>query len=115
MPVAIFMSIWSYHVSLLRLGIEFLFSIIFAAYIISMAAHWPCPPFRDDWYGSPLIVLAWILNQLLFMRIRCLASTKLEKFKKKYLLINGTLTMTGQTIGAVLMYILINVNDVFKS
>ena len=109
LPVSMFLTIWSYNVSVARIVIEFMAAFLLSVYIIVMAALSPCPLFKHTWFGSALIVFAWIVTQLLFMRVRCLIATRLERFGKRALIANGALTMFGQVVGAVIIFLVVNI------
>jgi hypothetical protein len=48
------------------------------------------------------------------MRLRCLIATRLERFGGFTLLILGALTQGGQILGGVLMFLLINIYELFE-
>ena len=102
MPIAILLSIWSYRASVTRILVESTTMALFGVYIVGMGLLAPHPWFEGTTHGSVIIVLSWILSQLLGMRIRCLIATRLERFGKQALFINGICTMLGQILAAVL-------------
>ena len=114
MPVSTFLTIWSYNVSVLRIIAEFTAAFLLSVYIIVMATMSPCPLFMNTWFGSLFIVFAWIMTQLLFMRVRCLIATRLERFGKRALIANGALTMFGQVIGAIVIFLIVNIFKLLK-
>jgi hypothetical protein len=116
LPISIFLSIWSYYVSIEQIIIEFFIAILFSIYIIVLAATSPCPVFiNTKFLGSFLTVISWILTQSMFMRVRCLVATRLERFGQRTLLILGFFTMFGQIFGGVLVYLLDNVYGLLKN
>ena len=48
-------------------------------------------------------------------RVRCLIATRLERFGQSILIILGVMTMLGQIFGGILIFVSINIYDVFKS
>jgi hypothetical protein len=44
----------------------------------------------------------------MFMRVRCLIATRLERFGQRFLVLLGVMTMMGQLCGGVLVYVLVN-------
>jgi hypothetical protein len=115
LPIAIFLSIWSYDVSLARILVEFSIAILCSVYIIVASVQSPCPPFVKHWFGSWLIVTSWILGECIFIRLKCIVSSKLEKYKdERLLLILGAVSLCGQMAGGILVYILVDVYRLFK-
>ena len=102
-----FLSIWSYKVSIKRIFLEFSFAMICSFYLFFLAFKSPCPPFLDTWIGSFLSVLASILSQCFFMRVRCLISTRLERFGESKLIWFGFFSIAGEVFGGIFTYILI--------
>jgi hypothetical protein len=70
LPLAIFLSIWSYKVSTKQISIEFLIATIFSIYIVIVSAYSPCPPLVKHWLGGYLVVLSWIMCSCMYLRIR---------------------------------------------
>lgn len=64
--------------------------------------------------GGYLIVACWILTSSMFMRIRCLIATKLEKYGKNMLFLIGCFTILGQVLGGLIIFILVDVLRVLK-
>ena len=104
MPLSIVISIWSYNVSLTRIFIEFLIALLLSFYVIIIAFSSPCPIFVNSSAGGVIIVIIWILLNSLFMRIRCLISTTLETHGQKMLFLCGYANITGQIIGGILIF-----------
>ena len=71
MPIAIFLSIWLYEVSVLQITIEFTVATVISIYILILSIMSPCVPFLGP-VGSALSIISWILAQTMFMRVRCL-------------------------------------------
>jgi riboflavin transporter 2 len=112
--LVILLSMSSFNVSVTRISIEFAVSIILAAYIIVIAATSPCPILLQSWIGPTLIITSWIIAQCLFMRIRCLIATRLERFGQRSLLILGMVTIVGHVIGGIIIYICVDTYRLFK-
>ena len=115
MPVAIFLSIWSYDVSLVQIIVEFLIATILSIYVLVLSILSPCPPLYDSKLGSVLSVLSWILLNCIFIRVRCLIATRLEKYGQKTLLLLGALTQVGQIFGGIIAFLCINVYELLRS
>ena len=108
---------WSYQVSYTRLILEFLIGLGFTLYIMVASLMSPCPPLmkNNPLIGEILIVTSWLIIEFVFMRIRCLVASKLERIpKKNTLLWLGVITMLGQVIGGTLAYIFVDILRIFK-
>lgn len=115
LPLAIFLSIWSYELSMVRFFIEFAFGLLFSAYIVAVSVFSPCPPLVQHWSGPWLVVSAWILAECIFTRLRCVVASKLERYKDERLLVLlGSVSLIGQICGGVLVYLLVDVYRIFK-
>ena len=101
--------------SIFQITIELLIAIANSVYILFLSISSPCPPFMDHWIGSTLSVLSWIFSSAIFMRSRCLIAARLERFGQTTLVIFGVLTMVGQIFGGLLVYVTVNIYDLFKS
>jgi hypothetical protein len=75
MPIAIFLSIWLYEVSVLQIVLEFSLATGISIYIIILSVMSPCVPFLGP-LGSALSIISWILAQTMFMRVRCLGKMR---------------------------------------
>ncbi|RNA09134.1 riboflavin transporter 2-like [Brachionus plicatilis] len=114
LPIAIFLSVWSYNVSLKQILIEFSVAVMFSAYIVFISFKSPCPPFLDSKFGPVMICASWILSQAIFMRVRCIISTRLERFGEKILLKSGSLTLLGEVVGGILIFLVVEKFRIFE-
>ena len=87
----------------------------FSIYIVIISILSPCPPLMDSWLGPTLSIVSWIISGSLFMRSKCLAAARLERFGSSTLLIKGTIEMIGQIIGGLFIYVVVNIYELFKS
>ena len=113
LPLVIFFSIVSYKLSLRAITIEFSVALSISIYIIYISFCSPCPPLITHWSGSALIVVAWIVSECLFLRLRCVIAANLEKYGQKILLVLGWITLLGQVCGGIIIYILVDIMKVF--
>ena len=113
MPIVILLSIWSYKVSTIRILIEFFIGIAISVYTIIIAILSPCPP-MNNWLGSTIMVLAWVLTQNIFIRVRCCVAARLEECGQKVLLLLGGCTIAGQIIGGLISFLLIDTYRLFE-
>lgn len=116
LPVPILLSLWSHEISVKRIIIEYMIPISCSIYIIVIATLSPCPPFVNAKYnlGGYFIVVCWALMPTMFLRLRCLVATKFEAYGKNYLLIYGIFSQTGQMIGGIIIFILVDILSLFK-
>jgi hypothetical protein len=114
LPVAIFLSIWSYQVKIKRILIEFTLAALFAIYIIVISFQSPCPVFSSSPLGGYLIVVCWIMSSCMFLRIRCLIATKLEASGENALFFFGLATIFGQVLGGTIIFLSVDVYHLFK-
>lgn len=107
LPVAIFLSIWSYSVSIGRICVEFALAMLFTGYIVLIACFSPTPPLMDHPIGSILIVASWILSQCMFMRVRCVIAARLERFGGSTLTLVGFFNLFGEVVGGIVIFIIV--------
>ena len=74
----------------------------------------PCPPLLDNWFGSTIMVIAWIGAQNTFMRVRCCVAARLEECGQRTLLLLGGCTVFGQIIGGIITFLLVDTYRLFK-
>jgi hypothetical protein len=103
-------------VSTKRIIFEFSIAISFSLYIVIISILSPNPPFVNNYpiIGGIFSLIAWILAQSIFCRVRCLISTKLEKYGTKTLMISGCFTLLGEVVGGIFIYVLVDVFRLFK-
>ena len=114
-PIVVFLSIWSYEVSILRIIVEFLIATLIVVYITIISKMSPCPPLLDHWLGPVLAVISWILSQCMYMRIKCLIAIRLEKFGENTLITYGVMNTSGQLLGGLIIFFIVNFSQVFVS
>jgi hypothetical protein len=115
MPLAIFVSIWSYDVSVTRITVEHVMVLATTVYLTVISFLSPCPPLLGSWLGPAVSIVVWILNSAWYMRVRCLITVRMERYGQRALLTVGLLTQIGQLFGGLLMFVLVNFYDIFIS
>ncbi|CAF0955343.1 unnamed protein product [Brachionus calyciflorus] len=115
LPMVIFFSIVSIESSLKTITIQFLIGLLFSIWIVYVSFYSPCPPLVKHWSGESIIVIAWILAECFFLRLRSVIATRLEKFGEKVLLILGWVTLLGQMCGGLVVYLLVEIFQIFHS
>ncbi len=96
MPVAVFLSIWSYNVSTTRITIELIVGLAFTVYIIIVSSMSPCPFLVDHVMGKVITVFVWFVCFIIYVRVRCIIATKLEKFGGNVFVELGFVSLCGQ-------------------
>jgi glycerol uptake facilitator-like aquaporin len=99
-------------VKLSRILVEFLLATFLSLYILIISINSPCPPFNNQ-FGGIFIVFSWVFSSCLFIRVRCLTAARLESHGQNALLIYGLITIIGQIIGGILIYLLVDVFRLF--
>jgi hypothetical protein len=87
--------------------------MLLSVYIQIVSMMSPCPPFVDSELGGGFIILSWVLTSCMFMRVRCLIATKLEKYGEHVLFKIGIYTIVGQVLGGFLIYLVVDVYRMF--
>lgn len=81
-------------------------------YTLIISIKSPCPPFNNQ-IGGYIIVFSWVLSSCLFIRVRCLTAARLEAHGQHILMLYGLMTIVGQVIGGILIFILVDVLRLF--
>ncbi|XP_054763056.2 solute carrier family 52, riboflavin transporter, member 3-like [Lytechinus pictus] len=93
----------------------FILGFISSLYCVLVAALSPYPPFSSIFFGKVLIVAAWIGAGLFHSYSRAATSWILRHTheSRKHLILSSALGEIGATVGAIVMFILINVCNIF--
>ncbi|XP_033757857.1 solute carrier family 52, riboflavin transporter, member 3-B-like [Pecten maximus] len=86
-----------------------------AAYIMYTASSSPVPVLNDHNVGSILVVFAWIATMALLTFAKVSIATLFRNEGKDSLRMYGIGSQAGSTLGAIIMYILINVIGEFEN
>ncbi|XP_036999052.2 solute carrier family 52, riboflavin transporter, member 3 [Artibeus jamaicensis] len=114
-PLACFFSMFLSNRSLLFLGILTGLGTGFGAYNMAMAVMSPCPLMQGHWSGEVLIVASWVLFTGCLSYVKVMLGVILRDHSRSALLWCGAAMQLGSLLGAVLMFPLVNVWQVFKS
>ncbi|CAK6971564.1 solute carrier family 52%2C riboflavin transporter, member 2 [Scomber scombrus] len=112
-PLACFLAMFFVMRSPTGLGILSLGGGVFAAYLIALAARSPCPPLLGNPSGVALVVISWIIFTGLFSYLKVVIGTLLHEAGHAALLWCGISIQAGSLIGALTMYPLVNIYQVF--
>lgn len=87
---------------------------VFASYLMALAALSPCPPLLGASSGVALVVLSWILFTGVFSYLKVVIGTLLHEAGHSGLLWCGISIQAGSLVGALTMFPLVNVYQVFS-
>ncbi|CAF1248057.1 unnamed protein product [Adineta steineri] len=101
----------------ITISIIFIIATCISIYVIIVAFLSPCPPLHDSTGGAILVISCYFLAYLLFYYIRLVIGNRIrqEYPHESGLFWYGAATQMGTLIGAVPMYLLVNVYNVFQS
>ncbi|CAF3410791.1 unnamed protein product, partial [Rotaria sp. Silwood2] len=88
---------------------------IFAVFIIIIATQSPCPWWADTLHGAAVIVVIWLLMVFIiaYLRITTGNFIKADWSEEKGMFYFGITVQLGSFLGAIPMYLLVNVFDIF--
>lgn len=109
-PVACFLAMFFVMRSSPGLGFLALAGGVFAAFLMALAAYSPCPPIL----GKHFVVPSWILFTGLFSYLKVVIGTLLHEAGHAALLWCGISIQAGSLVGALTMFPLINIYQVFQ-
>ncbi|XP_019959941.2 solute carrier family 52, riboflavin transporter, member 2 [Paralichthys olivaceus] len=113
-PVACFLAMFFVLRTATGLGFLSLAGGVFAAYLMALAALSPCPPLLGNPAGVALVVVSWIIFTGLFSYLKVVIGTLLHEKGHAALLWCGIFIQAGSLIGALAMFPLVNVYNVFS-
>ncbi|XP_019729669.1 solute carrier family 52, riboflavin transporter, member 2 isoform X1 [Hippocampus comes] len=113
-PLACFLAMFVILRSSTRLGVLSLAGGAFAAYLMVLASRSPCPPLQGTTTGVVLVVASWIMFTGLFSYLKVVIGTLLHEAGHAGLLWCGISIQAGSLLGALAMFPLVNVYNVFK-
>ncbi|KAM6899527.1 solute carrier family 52, riboflavin transporter, member 2 [Xenentodon cancila] len=112
-PLACFLAMFVILRSSAGLGFLSVAGGVFAAYLLALAARSPCPPLQGTHVGVALVVISWIVFTGLFSYLKVVVGTLLHEAGHTALLWCGISIQAGSLIGALFMFPLVNVYQVF--
>ncbi|XP_042291419.1 solute carrier family 52, riboflavin transporter, member 2 [Thunnus albacares] len=113
-PLACFLAMFFVMRSSTGLGVLSLAGGVFAAYLMALAALSPCPPLLGNPSGVALVVVSCIIFTGLFSYLKVVIGTLLHEAGHAALLWCGISIQAGSLIGALTMFPLVNVYQVFS-
>ncbi|XP_030645067.1 solute carrier family 52, riboflavin transporter, member 2-like [Chanos chanos] len=113
-PLACFVAMFVLLRSSGGLGIMALAGGVFASYLMALAALSPCPPLLGSTGGAALVVISWIIFTGLFSYLKVVIGSLLHEAGHAALLWCGVFIQAGSLIGALTMFPLVSVYQVFE-
>lgn len=89
--------------------------LLLSVYVLVLAARSPYPPLTGEVSGSVLVIIASVLLAACMTFSKVSIATTLRLSGRKALLWCGIVTQIGSAIGAILMFLLVNVLKLFHS
>ncbi|XP_061463161.1 solute carrier family 52, riboflavin transporter, member 2 [Rhineura floridana] len=112
-PVACFLAMFLLCRSSLGLSIISAVGGVFGAYLMVLAAFSPCPPLVGSPVGVALVVISWILFMGLFSYLKVVIGSLLHEAGHAALVWCGAIIQVGSLLGALVMFPLTSVYDLF--
>ncbi|KAL4234715.1 hypothetical protein ACF0H5_006357 [Mactra antiquata] len=113
-PVACFMAFFIPVHSAVKIGITSLVGTLTSVYIMILAVGSPTPILVDSDAGGPLVVIAFVIVYLTLTFAKVSIATLFRYEGRKALLWCGAITQLGSAIGAAVMFVVVNVYQLFQ-
>ncbi|KAJ8333540.1 hypothetical protein SKAU_G00415480 [Synaphobranchus kaupii] len=113
-PLACFIAMFVLCRSIMGLWAVSAVGGMFAAYLLALAALSPCPPLLGNTFGISLVVTSWIIFTGVFSYVKVVIGSLLHEAGHTALLWCGVFIQTGSLIGALSMFPLVSIYNVFK-
>ncbi|XP_061110388.1 solute carrier family 52, riboflavin transporter, member 2 isoform X4 [Conger conger] len=113
-PLACFIAMFVLCRSSMGLGAVSAVGGLFAVYLLVLAALSPCPPLLHNTTGIALVVTSWIIFTGTFSYVKVVIGSLLHEAGHSALLWCGVFIQAGSLIGALSMFPLVSIYDVFK-
>uniref|UniRef100_A0A3P8TPG3 Riboflavin transporter n=1 Tax=Amphiprion percula TaxID=161767 RepID=A0A3P8TPG3_AMPPE len=113
-PLACFLAMFVVLRSSSGLGFLSVAGLVFASYLMALAARSPCPPLLGSPAGVALAVISWIVFIGLFSYLKVVIGTLLHEAGHAALLWCGISIQAGSLVGALTMFPLVNIYHVFS-
>ncbi|XP_052769389.1 solute carrier family 52, riboflavin transporter, member 3-B-like [Mya arenaria] len=112
-PLACALAFFLPVMSLPVISISTFLGIAMATFVLTIAAYSPSPPLYTDNGGPALIVIASVLVSGLMSFSKVSIASVLRLNGRRALLLCGIITQVGSMLGAILMFILVNLMHLF--
>ncbi|XP_048471864.1 solute carrier family 52, riboflavin transporter, member 2 [Rhincodon typus] len=114
-PLACFVAMFALARSSIGLGVLAFLGLLCGVYILTLAAFSPCPPLLGNSMGVVLVVIAWMLFTGLFSYLKVVIGSILHEAGHLALVWCGASIQVGSLIGALVMFPLVSVYQLFTS
>ncbi|KAA0710225.1 Riboflavin transporter 2 [Triplophysa tibetana] len=114
-PVACFITMFFLRRSLVLLGLLTSVGSLIGVYIMGMAVLSPCPMLVNETSGAVLMVLAWFFFIFILSFVKVIIAVILRDEGHSALVWCGAVVQIGSMLGAVTIFPLVNVYDLFTS
>ncbi|MCJ8746155.1 hypothetical protein PDJAM_G00138620 [Pangasius djambal] len=114
-PLACFIAMFYAQRSLVLMGFLTAFGTVIGIYIMAMAVLSPCPLLVNDTSGAILIVAAWTFFVFTLSYVKVIIAVILRDEGHSALVWCGAVVQLGSLLGAVIMFPLVNVYNLFSS
>jgi len=114
-PLACFFALWLPSRSRRLIFVLTVFGSLLSAYVVVLAAMSPNPLLKDSDVGRSFIVLAQMAISAFFSYAKVTIATIFRDEGRRALVWCGAITQVGSSVGALIMFPLVNVYYVFKS
>lgn len=117
-PLSVLMGLFIRSIlKLLTISILLLIATCASIYVMIAAFLSPCPPLHDSTGGGILIISCYFISYLFFYYIRLVIGNRIrqEYHRESGLFWLGAASQMGSLVGAIPMFLLVNVYEVFKS
>ena len=114
-PLACFFALWLPSRSRRLIGILTAAGSLLSAYVVVLAALSPDPLLKDSVLGRVLIVVAQLAISAAFSYAKVTIATIFRDEGRRALVWCGAITQIGSSVGALIMFPLVNVYYVFAS
>ncbi|XP_075067553.1 solute carrier family 52, riboflavin transporter, member 2-like, partial [Mixophyes fleayi] len=114
-PAACFIAMCVLCRSSLGLGLVMAVGVLIGGYLMVLAALSPCPPLVGSTAGVVLVVLSWSLFLGLLSYLKVVIGSLLHEAGHSALLWCGAVIQVGSLLGALLMFPMVSVYQLFQS
>lgn len=117
-PLSVLIGLLIRHIlNFFTIFILFIVATILSIYVIVVAFLSPCPPLHDTIGGGILIISCYFISHLILYYIRIVIGNRIrqEYRRESGLFWLGASSQMGSLVGAIPMFLLVNVYEVFES
>ncbi|GAB1598098.1 solute carrier family 52, riboflavin transporter, member 3-A-like [Argonauta hians] len=114
-PVTCFVAYFLPSSNIIAISVTTILGLIFASYELTLAALSPNPYFKNEDYGSVILILTWCLVAVFITYSKLSIATIFRLQGKKGMYWYGAISQAGSAVGSIIMFILVNVLHLFIS